>query len=166
MKLGHLVYLGALLFVTTQIQSGKKKRIYANMVADLFHYGHVNFLRQASLLGDELVVGIVHDDLLASYKRTPIIPQHQRAEVVGACKYVSEVIEGSPLVIDEAFMKEHDIDIVVHGDDFTEDKMKHFFPYAYENNSIVLLPYTSSVSTTAIIERIKSTLLSQNCDAQ
>ena len=131
------------------------KRVYANMVADLFHYGHVNFLLQASLLGDELIVGIVQDDLLAAYKRIPVIPQHQRAEVVRACRYVSEVIEGSPLIIDEEFMKEYHIDVIVHGSDFTEEKMKFYFPYAYSIGAVVLVPYTCSVSTTDIIHRIK-----------
>jgi cytidyltransferase-like protein len=135
------------------------KRVYANMVADLFHYGHVNFLRQAALLGDELVVGIVNDELLTAYKRIPIISQHERAEVVRACRYVHEVIEGTPLIIDEAFMKEHTIDSVVHGSDFTEEKMKYYFPYAYSMGTIVILPYTPLVSTTEIIKRIK-----ERCD--
>ena len=131
------------------------KRVYANMVADLFHYGHVNFLRQAALLGDELVVGIVSDDLLVAYKRVPVIPQYERVEVVRACRYVTEVIEGTSVIIDEAFMKEHNIDIVVHGSDFTEEKMKYYFPYAYMINAIVILPYTPIVSTTDIIKRIR-----------
>ena len=32
------------------------KRIYVDMTADLFHYGHVNFLKQASEIGDYLIV--------------------------------------------------------------------------------------------------------------
>lgn len=133
----------------------KVKRVYANMVADLFHYGHVNFLRQAALLGDELVVGIVSDDVLVAYKRNPVIPLSQRVEVVKACRYVTEVIAGSPLVIDESFMKEHEIDILVHGSDFTEEKMKYYFPYAYRINAVVIIPYTPLISTTAIIHTIK-----------
>ena len=125
------------------------------MVADLFHYGHVNFLRQAALLGDELVVGIVSDDLLASYKRVPVIPQHERVEVVRACKYVADVIEGTSVIINEDFMKEHSIDLIVHGSDFTEEKMKYYFPYAYSINAIAIIPYTLSTSTTDIIRRIR-----------
>ena len=33
-------------------------RVYVDMVADLFHYGHVELLRQARALGDYLLVGI------------------------------------------------------------------------------------------------------------
>ena len=31
-------------------------RIYTDMVADLFHYGHVEFLKRARALGDYLLV--------------------------------------------------------------------------------------------------------------
>ncbi len=133
----------------------KPKRVYANMVADLFHCGHVNFLRQAAELGDELVVGIVKDELLIPYKREPVIPQHERAVVVRACCYVTEVIDGTPLVIDKEFMELHKIDIVVHGSDFTEEKMRYYFPYAYSINAVLLIPYTQTTSTTAIIRRIR-----------
>ena len=43
------------------------------MVADLFHYGHVNFLKQCSELGDCLIVGIHSDKDVESYKRKPIL---------------------------------------------------------------------------------------------
>ena len=36
-------------------------RVYADMVGDLFHYGHVEFLEKARALGDYLIVG-VHGD--------------------------------------------------------------------------------------------------------
>ena len=44
-------------------------RVYVDMVADLFHYGHVELLRQASALGDYLLVGIHADDVVLAHKR-------------------------------------------------------------------------------------------------
>ena len=32
-------------------------RVYSDMTADLFHYGHVEFLKKAQALGDYLLVG-------------------------------------------------------------------------------------------------------------
>ena len=53
------------------------------MVADLFHYGHVEFLRQAKQLGDHLIVGICSDNDVKSYKRKPILSMEERMISVG-----------------------------------------------------------------------------------
>ena len=47
--------------------------MYVDMVADLFHYGHVNFLRQARECGDYLLVGVHADETVMTYKRRPIL---------------------------------------------------------------------------------------------
>jgi len=44
-------------------------RVYVDMVADLFHPGHVNILRSARALGHELVVGFHSDQDATAYKR-------------------------------------------------------------------------------------------------
>ena len=49
------------------------------MVADLFHYGHVNFLRQARKYGDYLMVGVHADETVMSYKRRPILSRDERS---------------------------------------------------------------------------------------
>lgn len=48
-------------------------RVYADMVADLFHDGHMGFLKKARAWGDYLLVGICADDVLVSYKRRRIL---------------------------------------------------------------------------------------------
>lgn len=81
------------------------KVIYADMVGDLFHTGHVNLLRRAAQLGDKLIVGVNSDEDAASYKRTPIISCENRTEVVRAIKYVDEVIAPCPLIITDDFFE-------------------------------------------------------------
>ena len=49
------------------------------MVADLFHYGHVEFLKQASAFGDHLLVGIHSDEAVQANKRIPILSMEERA---------------------------------------------------------------------------------------
>ena len=61
-------------------------RVYADMVGDLFHHGHVEFLRRARDLGDELVVGVHSDATAESYKRTPVMTMDERVRVVEACR--------------------------------------------------------------------------------
>ena len=69
------------------------------MVADLFHYGHMNFLRQASSHGDFLLVGIHANETVESYKRTPILTMKERIASVEGCRYVDEVVPNAPLEI-------------------------------------------------------------------
>ena len=42
-------------------------RVYVDMVADLFHYGHVAFLKKARASGDYLLVGVHAGAVLVSY---------------------------------------------------------------------------------------------------
>ena len=37
-------------------------RVYADMTADLFHAGHVEFLKKARALGDYMIVGLMSDE--------------------------------------------------------------------------------------------------------
>ena len=43
------------------------------MVGDMWHYGHVNFCKQARAMGDYLIVGICKDEDVVGYKRVPIL---------------------------------------------------------------------------------------------
>jgi len=81
--------------------------IYTDMCADLFHYGHVNLLKNAKqLVGDmgNLIVGIHSDKTIESYKRKPIMTMEERIAVVEACKFVDRVIPDAPLVITEDYI--------------------------------------------------------------
>ena len=53
-------------------------RLYVEMVADLFHYGHVEFLKKASAFGDHLLVGICSDEAVQANKRNPILSMEER----------------------------------------------------------------------------------------
>jgi len=97
-------------------------RIYADGVFDLIHSGHFNALRQAKLLGDRLVVGINSDaEVEMSKGVSPIYTQQERTELVRGCKWVDEVVEGTPYSVSSAFLKEMKCDFVAHGDDLTQD---------------------------------------------
>ena len=90
------------------------------MVADLFHYGHVNFLRQARLNGDYLLVGVHADDAITVYKPKPIMTMEERVASVEGCRYVDEVVPNAPLTIDRAWIEHHRIDIgwsLIHWND-------------------------------------------------
>ena len=63
-------------------------RVYADIVGDLFHYGHVEFLRQARALGDYLLVGVCGDEVVGPNKRRPILTMVERVASVAGCRYL------------------------------------------------------------------------------
>ena len=84
-------------------------RVYADMVADLFHYGHVEFLRKARELGTYLIAGIVTDDVAELSKKKPILTMEERVTSVAGCKYVDQVLPNAPWRIDRAWIILHHI---------------------------------------------------------
>lgn len=131
-------------------------RVYADMVADLFHYGHMVFLRQARALGDFLIVGICSDEDVASYKRQPILSMEERVASVAGCRYVDEVLSHAPLRVDRDWIARHDIHLVVHGDDFSAEQLADFYKVPMEMGIFRTVPYTPSISTSEIIRRIRA----------
>ena len=126
-------------------------RVYADMVADLFHYGHIEFLRQVSALGDYVLVGINADDVAEIHKRRPMQTMKERIASVAACKYVDEVIPNAPWVFDPTWIEKYDIALVAHGDDYSDEKQKKMYKFPIEKGIFRTIPYTKGISTTQII---------------
>ena len=131
--------------------------IYTDMCADLFHAGHVNFLRQCKGLfpHTRLVVGIHNDATIESYKRAPICNHKERVTVVSACQYVDEVFENAPYASTPQMWKVMDVDIVVHADGIDDESKRKMYGEAIERGMYREVPRTNSISTTEIIERIR-----------
>jgi len=134
-------------------------RVYVDMVGDLFHPGHVALLRAARESGDHLVVGVLSDETAAAYKRRPIMTLAERVAMVGACRYVDEVIPDAPLRLTHAFLDEHDLALVVHGDDLSADVAADVYGPALDTGRPRLLPRTGDVSTTDLIARVLRRML-------
>ncbi len=126
------------------------------MVADLFHYGHVNFLRTAREHGDYLLVGIHSDEVVRSYKRAPILSMDERIASVVGCRYVDEVVPDAPLTVTREWIEQHEIDLVVHGDDFPEELYKLCYEIPIEMGIFRTVTYTRGISTSEIITRCKA----------
>ena len=134
-------------------------RVYVDGIFDLFHAGHIQFLRNARKVGGDsatLIVGVITDEA-AKWKRPPVIPHVQRVEMIRNCKLVDEVVLRPPLVITKKFIDSLKITHVVHGDD---DLQKEFFRVPRDLGIMAYVPYTRAppfaVSTTELISRIRA----------
>ena len=125
------------------------------MVADLFHYGHIEFLRQVSALGDYVLVGIHADDVVEGHKRKTILTMEERISCVAGCRYVDEVVPNAPLQVNAAWIEKNDIELVVHGDDMPDEQLRILYEIPMEMGIFRTVPYTKSISTTEIIRRCK-----------
>lgn len=133
------------------------RTIYMDGVFDLFHVGHLEAINQCKLLGDRVIIGVVGDKDTGHYKRSPIICETQRAEIVRSIKGVDQVVCPCPLVVDRDFITTHDITLVVHGFSNPEDEAKQqlFFQTPKELGIFQAIPYSTKINTTAILKRLK-----------
>jgi len=145
-------------------------RVYVDMVGDLFHAGHVGFLKTVrNAIGKEfgseniwMIVGITNDAEVIPYKRKPITTMDERVESIEACRFVNEVIPNTPMETTQEFIKDHNIDIVAHGDDFNTEKLKKYYKDPVEMGIFRTVPYGHGVSTTDLIRRCAEYFNSSN----
>jgi len=129
--------------------------VYADVVCDLFHAGHVEFFRKARALGDGLVVGLVSDADVATYKPPPVMRFAERLAVVRACKFVDRVLEEPvPLHCTCAFLDKIGAAFACHGDDLSADQVKFWYGDLTVTGRIKTVPYTRGISSTQIAQRV------------
>lgn len=136
-------------------EAKKPKRIYVDVVGDLPHMGHIEFYKQAKAFGDYLIVGVLSDEDVASYKRVPILTLKERVAIIESLKIVDEVIPAAPLSPSEAWLKDHKIDLVVHGDDASDKMLQEQYQAPIKMGIFKTVPYTKGISTTEILQRVR-----------
>lgn len=144
------------LLIYRSIIMESKRIIYVDMVADLFHPGHVNFFRQIKSLypDSELVVGLMSDVDATQYKRKPILNIDERVNMLEACKYVRRVIPNAPMPVTTDFIEKNGINLVIHGNDISEKDREYWYGDAILLEKYQEIGYTEGISTTQIIKRI------------
>jgi len=128
-------------------------RVYVAITGDLFHYGHVAFLKSAKTFGTDLIVGVCSDADVSKYKRQPIMSLSERVSVIEACKYVDDVIPDAPAVTSAAFIQKNNIDVVVATKAYSSAVLQEYYSDPLRLNILELVEYTDSISTTQIIRR-------------
>lgn len=132
-----------------------RPKVYVGMAADHIHDGHANLLEEASKYG-EIIIGLLTDKAIASYKRVPTTTYKQREKVVRIFKGVTQVVSQETLDYVEN-LRRYKPDYVVHGDDWKVGAQKETRRRAIEvlkewNGKLIEVPYTPGVSSTMLIE--------------
>ena len=117
---------------------------------DVLHYGHINLLKRAKSLGDELIVGLSTDAFNKMKNKTSFYNYEKRKLLLESIKYVDFVIpeENWEQKINDII--KYDIDIFVMGDDW-----KGKFDYLNKYCKVIYLPRTPNVCSTKTKEYIK-----------
>ena len=120
--------------------------VYVDVVCDLFHAGHVAFFEKARALGDRLVVGLMSDDDVATYKPRPIMTFAERKAVVRACRLVDRVMEEpGPLHCTPELLDSLGAAFVVHGDDMPPDQIAFWYKAVIPSGRLRVVPYTPDI---------------------
>jgi phosphoenolpyruvate phosphomutase / 2-hydroxyethylphosphonate cytidylyltransferase len=134
------------------------KKVYVAMSADIMHTGHINIINEAKKYGD-VIVGLLTDKAIASYKRLPYLTYDQRKVVVENVKGVSHVMPQETLDYTGNLI-DLKPDYVVHGDDWKTGVQKKTREKVIEvisgwGGELIEIPYTQGISSTYLNARIK-----------
>jgi D-beta-D-heptose 7-phosphate kinase/D-beta-D-heptose 1-phosphate adenosyltransferase len=129
--------------------------VFTNGVFDVLHPGHVRYLRAARREGDALVVAVNSDRSARGNKgpSRPIVPEAERAELIGALGCVDAVVifdEPTPAAIIRAIQP----DVLVKGADWAADQIVGRETVETRGGHVVRIPVEPGWSTTSIIEKL------------
>jgi glycerol-3-phosphate cytidylyltransferase len=128
------------------------KKIITFGTFDVFHVGHINILERARALGDHLIVGVSSDNLnFSKKKRYPIYNQDDRVKIISSLRCVDEIFIEESLELKKEYILKYQADMLVMGDDWAGR-----FDWVNDICEVIYLPRTPSISTTEIIEIVKS----------
>ena len=139
-------------------QFNMKKKVYVGMSADIIHPGHLNIIKAAAKYG-YVIVGVLTDQAIASYKRLPYLSFEQRKLVVENLKGVDQVIPQNSLDYRPNLLSLKP-EYVVHGDDWKEGIQKNIRQQVVDTitewgGKVIDIPYTKGISSTLLNQRIK-----------
>ncbi len=118
---------------------------------DLFHFGHLELLRRAKELGDQLVVAVSTDEFNRIKRKKCVYPYEHRFKIVEAIQYVDKVIPEKNWEQKRKDILSNKIQIFTIGDDW-EGK----FDELSDICKIVYIERTKGISTSNLKENLAS----------
>lgn len=133
-----------------------KRIVFTNGCFDILHSGHVEYLQQASQLGDILIVGLNSDKSVKRLKgiTRPVNIQKERAEILCALACVDYVVifeEDTPYEL----IKEVQPDVLVKGGDYKIEDIVGKDIVEKIGGIVKVLPYIEGKSTTNLLRQME-----------
>jgi D-beta-D-heptose 7-phosphate kinase/D-beta-D-heptose 1-phosphate adenosyltransferase len=130
--------------------------VFTNGCFDLLHPGHVQYLQEARLLGDALVVGVNTDASVRRLKGSgrPLVEERARAFVLAGLASVDAVTlfdEDTPRELVAALLP----DVIVKGGDYQVDTVVGREEVEAAGGRVQIIPLLDGYSTTSLVDRIR-----------
>ena len=141
----------------TRWRMKNKRIVFTNGVFDILHEGHIASLSQAATGADVLIVGVNSDVSVKRLKgdSRPVNNEHARALVLASLIMTDAIIlfeEDTPLNLITAIMP----DVLVKGGDYTIDQIAGAKEVVANGGEVILADIVEGISTTGIIEKMKT----------
>ena len=108
--------------VSRKLEEVNERTVYMCFSTEYIHSGHMAIINKARRLG-RLIIGVLSDEAVASYKRFPLIPFEERKALLENVAGVERVVPQETLSYARN-LRELMPDYVVHGDDWCEGFQK------------------------------------------
>lgn len=103
--------------VSGRLKELENRTVYMCIAADIIHGGHIAIIKKAKKLG-KLIVGVLSDEAMLSYKDLPLVPASERKIIIENIVGVSKVVDQNTLSYKDNLLL-YKPDFVVHGDDWS-----------------------------------------------
>jgi cytidyltransferase-like protein len=129
------------------------RTVYTEGTWDLFHYNHLEMLKECLAFGDRLVVGVVPDDEAVYCKRRPILNEQERLRTIAALPFVDHafILEEplAPARMEALIGRFKPVAVVYNSPGFDD-----YFAPAERLGLMRRLPYRDGITSSEIISRV------------
>ncbi len=130
--------------------------VVTNGCFDLLHLGHIEYLKEAALLGDKLIVLVNDDDSVRRLKGAgrPINRLNERMQLLVALEPVDCVVPFSDDT-PESLIELIRPDVLVKGGDYKPEDIAGYDTVAKYGGNTIVLDYLNGYSTSELIKQIR-----------
>ena len=147
--------------VSAKLKEIESRTVYMCFSTDIIHGGHIAIIKKAQKLG-RLIIGVLSDEAVTSYKRLPLVPAAERKRLFENIAGVYRVVDQNTLSY-KTNLETLKPSIVVHGDDWCTGFQKPIRDevvsiLASYGGKLVEYPYSSDDKYKDIEKRTRSDL--------